>query len=309
MVRVDATLSAQESSATTLPVVLTVAGSDSSGGAGIQADLKTFAALRCFGTSAITALTAQNTTGVTAVAPCPPDVVRAQIDAVLADLPVVAAKTGMLVDKATIDAVAAALSTPAFPLVVDPVILSKSGHALLADDAVDALLARLLPRAAVVTPNRPEAARLTGVDLGAQASDDDVVRAGRALLARGARAALVKGGHADGDVVVDVLVLPDGVRRVSSTRLATRHTHGTGCTLSAALACLLGRGTPLPDAVEQAIAYVHEGIAQAPGLGHGHGPLHHLHPFYASRPPAAATQAAATTSTATSRSMSTTTTP
>jgi hydroxymethylpyrimidine/phosphomethylpyrimidine kinase len=261
---------------------LTIAGSDSSGGAGIQADLKTFAALRCFGTSAITALTAQNTTGVRSIAPCPPDVVQAQIDAVVDDLPVVAAKTGMLVDKPTIEAVAAALRTTAFPAVVDPVLLSKSGHALLADDAVDALLAQIVPRATVVTPNRPEAARLTGVTLSARADDEEVVRAGRALLARGAQAALIKGGHADGDDVVDVLVLQDGVRRFRSTRIVTRHTHGTGCTLSAAIACRLAHGRALPDAVDEAIAYVHEAIVQAPGLGSGHGPLHHLHPLYPS---------------------------
>jgi hydroxymethylpyrimidine/phosphomethylpyrimidine kinase len=265
-----------------LPVVLTVAGSDSSGGAGIQADLKTFAALRCFGTSAITALTAQNTTGVRAVAPCPPDVVAAQIDAVVDDLPVAAGKTGMLVDKPTIEAVAKALSSTSFPLVVDPVLLSKSGHALLADDAVDAMLSLVVPRAAVVTPNLPEAARLTGIALSTTPLDDDVVRAGRALVARGAQAALIKGGHASGDVVVDVLVHAGGVQRFTSTRHATRHTHGTGCTLSAAIACLLARGFPLEAAVARAIAYVNQAIAQAPGLGAGHGPLHHLHPFYPS---------------------------
>jgi hydroxymethylpyrimidine/phosphomethylpyrimidine kinase len=280
MAVVDASRSAAATG--TLPVVLTIAGSDSSGGAGIQADLKTFAALRCFGTSAITALTAQNTTGVRAVAPCPPDVVAAQIDAVVADLPVKAAKTGMLVDAPTIEAVAAALASTTFPLVVDPVMISKSGHALLHDDAIDALLTRIVPRAALVTPNLPEAARLTGIALDGTASDDDVVRAGRALLSRGAQAVLVKGGHAEGDVVVDVLVRPDGVQRFTSTRHATRHTHGTGCTLSAAIACLLARGFPLEAAVARAVAYVNQAIAQAPGLGEGNGPLHHLHPFYAS---------------------------
>ena len=264
-----------------MPVVLTIAGSDSSGGAGIQADLKAFAALRCFGTSAITALTAQNSTGVRDVVACPPASVAAQIAAVADDLPVAAAKTGMLVDRPTIEAVAAALSSTTFPLVVDPVLISKSGHALLADDAVDAMLARVVPRATLVTPNLPEATRLTGVPF-PPGDDDAAVRAGRALLARGARAALVKGGHGAGDVVVDVLVTAAGVRRFSSPRLATRHTHGTGCTLSAAVAALLARGRSLEEAVEQAIAYVHAAIASAPGLGAGHGPLHHLHPFYAS---------------------------
>jgi hydroxymethylpyrimidine/phosphomethylpyrimidine kinase len=284
MAVVDASLSAAATDAArvALPVVLTVAGSDSSGGAGIQADLKTFAALRCFGTSAITALTAQNTLGVRAVAPCPPDVVAAQIDAVTADLPVRAAKTGMLVDKETIEAVAGALSSTTFPLVVDPVMISKSGHALLRDDAIDALLTHVVPRAALVTPNLPEAARLTGVAMHGTPSDDDIVRAGRALLSRGAQAVLVKGGHAAGDLVVDVLVRPDGVQRFTSTRHATRHTHGTGCTLSAAIACLLARGFPLEAAVARAVAYVNQAIAQAPGLGAGHGPLHHLHPLYPS---------------------------
>jgi hydroxymethylpyrimidine/phosphomethylpyrimidine kinase len=263
-----------------LPVVLTVAGSDSSGGAGIQADLKACAALRCFGTSAITAITAQNTVGVRAVVPCPPDAVRAQIAAVVDDLPVAAAKTGMLVDRPTIEAVAQALASTTFPLVVDPVLISKSGHALLEDDAVDALLARIVPVAALVTPNLPEAERLTGVTLGAGVDDDAIVRAARALLDRGARAVLVKGGHGSGDDVIDVLVTPGGARRFHAPRLATRHTHGTGCTLSAAIACQLAHGLDLDDAVDAALRYVHEAIAQAPGLGAGHGPLHHLHPFY-----------------------------
>jgi hydroxymethylpyrimidine/phosphomethylpyrimidine kinase len=266
--------------ATVLPVVLTVAGSDSSGGAGIQADLKTFAAMRCFGTSAVTALTAQNTVGVRAVVPCPPEAVRAQIAAVVDDLPVAAAKTGMLVDRPTIEAVADALSTTAFPVVVDPVLLSKSGHALLADDAIDALLRRVVPGAALVTPNLPEAERLTGVALGDGADEDARVRAARVLLDRGARAVLIKGGHGGGDVVVDLLVTPRGARRFASPRLSTRHTHGTGCTLSAALACQLAHGADLEDAVDTALRYVHEAIAQAPGLGAGHGPLHHLHPYY-----------------------------
>jgi hydroxymethylpyrimidine/phosphomethylpyrimidine kinase len=271
--------------AVAMPVALTIAGSDSSGGAGIQADLKTFAALRCFGTSSITALTAQNTTGVRAVVPCPPEAVRAQIAAVLDDLPVAAGKTGMLVDKPTIDAVADALAGPVpatrFPLVVDPVLISKSGHALLADDAVDALLRRVVPLAAVVTPNLPEAERLTGVRLGDGRDEDAALIAARRLLERGAQAVLVKGGHGSGDVVVDLLVTAQGARRFTSTRLTTRHTHGTGCTLSAAIAAQLAHGALLDDAVAFAIAYVHEAIAQAPGLGRGHGPLHHLHPFYA----------------------------
>jgi hydroxymethylpyrimidine/phosphomethylpyrimidine kinase len=271
-----------------LPVVLTIAGSDSSGGAGLQADLKTFSAQRCYGASAVTALTAQNTTGVKAVAPCPPDVVAAQIEAVLADLPVAAAKTGMLVDEPTILAVARALAGTVFPLVVDPVLVSKSGDPLLADDAVAALLEHIVPLAAVVTPNLPEATRLTGVPLPLAADglprDDDLRAAGDVLLRRGARAVLLKGGHGSGELVVDVLVVAAGVQRFSSPRIASKHTHGTGCTLSASMAALLARGFPLEAAVARSIAYVNQAIAQAPGLGQGQGPLHHLHPFFPSRP-------------------------
>jgi hydroxymethylpyrimidine/phosphomethylpyrimidine kinase len=261
-------------------ITLTIAGSDSSGGAGIQADLKTFAAHRCYGASVVTALTAQNTVGVTGIHAPPPAFVRAQLDAVTDDLEVAAAKTGMLVDAAIINAVVdglqAAWRRRRFALVVDPVLIAKSGHALLADDAVDTMLARLIPMATLVTPNLPEAARLVGFDV---VSHDDAVRAGRALLARGAGAALIKGGHGDGVDVVDVLVLADGVVDVRSQRLTTRHTHGTGCTLSAAICARLAIGAGLIDAVDGAVAYVHQAIARAPGFGAGHGPLHHLHPF------------------------------
>ncbi|MDP2339661.1 MAG: bifunctional hydroxymethylpyrimidine kinase/phosphomethylpyrimidine kinase [Deltaproteobacteria bacterium] len=262
------------SDAVDVPVVLTIAGSDSSGGAGIQADLKTFAAHRCYGASAITAITAQNTMGVRAIHACPPDVVKAQIAAVIEDLPVRAAKTGMLVDKATILAVVEALAGASFALVVDPVLISKSGHALLQDDAVDVLLHRLVPLSALVTPNLPEAQRLSGCDV-----DDGGLRAAQVLLDRGARAVLIKGGHASGDDVVDMLFTRGQTRLFSSKRLKTRHTHGTGCTLSAAITALLAFGLSLDDAIEQAIAYVHTAIARAPGFGAGHGPLHHLHPF------------------------------
>jgi len=269
----------------TPPVTLTIAGSDSGGGAGIQADLKTFAAHRCYGASVITALTAQNTVGVSGIHAPPPAFVRAQLDAVVADFDVAAAKTGMLVDAAIINAVVdglvAALARRPFAIVVDPVLIAKSGHALLANDAVDTMLTRLIPLATLVTPNLPEAARLVGFDV---VSHDDAVRAGRALLARGARAALIKGGHGDGDVVVDVLVTPYCVIDVRSRRLQTRHTHGTGCTLSAAICARLAGGSPLEDAVRGAVAYVHTAIERAPGFGAGHGPLHHLHPFDDSPP-------------------------
>jgi hydroxymethylpyrimidine/phosphomethylpyrimidine kinase len=269
----------------TPPVTLTIAGSDSGGGAGIQADLKTFAAHRCYGASVITALTAQNTVGVSGIHAPPPAFVRAQLDAVVGDFDVAAAKTGMLVDRAIIDAVVdglvAAFARRSFAVVVDPVLIAKSGHALLANDAVDTMLTRLIPLATLVTPNLPEAARLVGFDV---VSHEDAVRAGRALLARGARAALIKGGHGDGEVVVDVLVMPDGVVDVRSRRLQTRHTHGTGCTLSAAICARLAGGSPLEDAVRGAVAYVHTAIERAPGFGAGHGPLHHLHPFDDSPP-------------------------
>jgi hydroxymethylpyrimidine kinase/phosphomethylpyrimidine kinase len=260
------------------PILLSIAGSDPSGGAGIQADLKTFSAHLGYGAAVITALTAQNTVGVSGVHAAPPAFVRQQLDDVVTDLDVAAAKTGMLVDAPTIAAVVdglrAAFARRRFPLVVDPVLISKSGHALLADDAVDTMRTRLLPLATVVTPNLPEAARLVGFDV---VTHDDAVRAGRALLGTGAGAALIKGGHGHGDVVVDTLVLPDGVVDVRSPRLQTRHTHGTGCTLSAAIAARLGRGDALVDAVQGAVAWVHAGIATAPGIGAGHGPLNHLH--------------------------------
>ncbi len=265
-----------------IPVTLTIAGSDSSGGAGIQADLKTFAAHRVYGASVITALTAQNTLGVSGVHAAPPAFVRAQLDAVCDDLDVGAAKTGMLVDAATITAVVeglqAAFSRRRFALVVDPVLISKSGHALLADDAIDTVRDRLLPLATLVTPNLPEAARLVGFEV---VDEDTAVAAGRALLLCGARAALIKGGHGHGETVVDLLVTADDVVAIRTPRINTRHTHGTGCTLSAAIAARLSRApdAALVDVVRAAIDYVHTAIVRAPQLGHGHGPLHHLHPF------------------------------
>ena len=266
----------------TLPCALTVAGSDSSGGAGIQADLKTFAALHVYGASAITALTAQNTRGVFGIFAAPPEFVAQQIDVVCEDLPIRAVKTGMLGSAPLIEAVALSLQRQkqkqrhGFPIVVDPVMVAKSGDALLPDDAVDALKKHLLPCAAVVTPNLPEAARLLGFDV---RSVQDQERAGRGLLELGAQAALVKGGHARGDPI-DVLVTKTAVVRIPAQRIVTQHTHGTGCTYAAAIAAYLARGFVVEDAVRRAHGYVQLAIAQAPGLGHGHGPLHHLHPFY-----------------------------
>lgn len=270
------------------PVALSIAGSDPSGGAGVQADLKTFAAHLCYGAAAITALTVQNTRGVSGVHACPPAIVAGQVRAVVDDLPVRAIKTGMLVDGATVRAVVAALVGVDAPVVVDPVMISKSGHALLDDDAIDAVRTLLLPRAALVTPNLPECARLLGWTIDAVAKDPEA--AGSALVhGGGARAALVKGGHAHGDVVDDVLVVavdagPDRVLHVKNARVATRHTHGTGCTLSSAIAARLAHGDDLVEAVCAAVAYVHTAIVRAPGLGGGHGPLEHLHPFLPAPP-------------------------
>jgi hydroxymethylpyrimidine/phosphomethylpyrimidine kinase len=251
-------------------VALTIAGSDSSGGAGIQADLKTFAAHGVFGASAITALTAQNTLGVAAVHAVPPSFVAAQIDAVADDLPVAAVKTGMLLDAAIVTAVAEALRRRALPnLVVDPVMVSKSGARLLEEDAVKALVERLLPLATIVTPNLPEAAVLAG-------RFTDSREAARRIAGLGARAVLIKGGHADGPEAIDLFYEDGRFEALASPRQATRHTHGTGCTLSAAITARLALGDGLFDAVKAAKAYIDRALASAPGLGRGAGPLHHF---------------------------------
>lgn len=258
------------------PCALTIAGSDSSGGAGIQADLRTFAALEVFGTSAITAVTSQNTLGVRSFAALEPTFVASQIDAVLDDIPVGAIKTGMLATAAIVEAVVRELLKSNVPVVVDPVMIAKSGSALLDDDAVEAVKTRLLPRAALVTPNLPEAERLVGFRV---RSVDDQEQAARALVRMGAAAALVKGGHGSGDPV-DVFFDGEVQETLTSERIDTVHTHGTGCTYSAAIAAGLARGRPLVEAVFEAHTYVREAIRQAPGLGRGHGPLHHMHPWY-----------------------------
>lgn len=262
----------------TLPIALTIAGSDSSGGAGIQADLKAFAACGVYGASVITALTAQNTRGVSAVHVVPADFVTAQLDAVMSDLDVRAVKTGMLAQGDIIGAVAAALTRWSPPnLVVDPVMIATSGDALLAPDAVATLRAELLPRARLVTPNLPEAARLTGRDVAT--SDDEVRRQGELLLASGCGAVLIKGGHGSGAESVDYLFSRDGVVSFSAPRIATRNTHGTGCTLASAIAAGLAKDLALSDAVGAAKDYVTAAIAAADRLavGHGHGPVHHFH--------------------------------
>lgn len=263
-------------------IALTIAGSDSSGGAGIQADLKTFSALGVYGASAIVALTAQNTTGVRAIHDAPPDFVAAQIDAVMEDLEVRAVKIGMVSRAGSIEAIADALVRHgARNVVVDPVMVASSGARLLAEDAVEALKRRLLPLCLIVTPNLPEAAELTG---GPLARDEaEMAAQGRALLHFGARAALIKGGHGEGENSVDVLVGADGsVTRFVSARRRTKNTHGTGCSLSSAIAAGLARGLGLEEAVGAAKDYVTAaiGAADALAVGRGFGPIHHFHRWW-----------------------------
>ncbi|GAA6210006.1 bifunctional hydroxymethylpyrimidine kinase/phosphomethylpyrimidine kinase [Cognatishimia sp. WU-CL00825] len=256
---------------------LTIAGSDSGGGAGVQADLKTFSALGVFGTSAITAITAQNTLDVTAVEAISNPVVAAQIKAVLDDIDVQAVKIGMLGAPDLIETVAAALAAFAGPIVLDPVMLSKSGVALLPSDAVDALVQHLVPMAHVLTPNLPEAARILNV---AEATDDDAVLAqGARLLALGCKAVVMKGGHAKGEVCRDWLLTDQGAMAFEAPRIDTRNTHGTGCTMSSAIAAELAKGADLSDAVARAHAWLHKAIVASDqiDIGQGHGPVHHFH--------------------------------
>jgi hydroxymethylpyrimidine/phosphomethylpyrimidine kinase len=257
-----------------MQIVLTIAGSDSGGGAGIQADLKTFHQFGVFGTSAIVALTAQNTRGVTQVHPVPLGTVRAQLDALAADLPPAAVKSGMLATAALVDEVADGISRHGFPnYVCDPVMVATSGDRLLDADAVRTVRERLIRLAALVTPNLDEAAMLVEDPVETVAQME---QAGRALVLLGADAALVKGGHLDADEIVDVLVTPTDVRRYTHPRLSTTSTHGTGCTLSAAVTAGLALRRPLARAVEDALDFVHRAMATAPGLGSGHGPLNHF---------------------------------
>lgn len=256
------------------PVALTIAGSDSSGGAGIQADLKTFHQWRVYGSTALTAVTAQNTLGVQEVHPLPRAIVAAQIDSVASDMFPRAVKTGMLADSGIVRTVAAALRRHRLDnYVLDPVMVATSGDRLLAPAAVEAVRDRLVPRAAIVTPNLPEAMILTGVG---DRSLDGMDEAARILVAAGAGAAVVKGGHLEGDEVADIFWDGSSRRVFRSPRRQTRHTHGTGCTLSAAIAAGLAHGTPLEEAVAAAIAWVREAIAGAPGLGAGRGPINHF---------------------------------
>jgi hydroxymethylpyrimidine/phosphomethylpyrimidine kinase len=265
----------------TTPVALTIAGSDSSGGAGIQADLKTFAALGVYGASVITALTAQNTLAVSAVHPVPPEFVTAQLDAVFGDLHIGAVKIGMVAQVATIDAVAAALKrwSPKH-VVLDPVMVASSGDRLLAAEAVEALRTKLIPRASLITPNLPEAAALLGE--GVASNETAIESQGRRLLAMGCPAVLIKGGHGQGAESVDYLI--DGKRTVAlaAPRIATKNTHGTGCSLSSAIAAHLAKDEDLESAVRNAKTWISAAIAAADRLtvGHGRGPIHHFHRFY-----------------------------
>ena len=253
---------------------LTIAGSDSGGGAGIQADLKTFAALGVYGMSAITAVTAQNTVGVVAVQALSADFVTAQIEAVASDIHVHATKIGMLASAAIVEAVAAAITALELPLVVvDPVMLAKSGDRLLDDDAVMAMVKELLPRAFVVTPNIPEAIALSGMPI---ASLEDAKAAAVRIHRFGPSAVVVKGGHAAGDELVDLLFDGHTFLELRTPRIDTRNTHGTGCTFASAIAAHLALGATLVDAVTRAQSYVAGAIRHGLAVGHGHGPLDHF---------------------------------
>jgi hydroxymethylpyrimidine/phosphomethylpyrimidine kinase len=259
-------------------IALAIAGSDSSGGAGIQADLKTFAALGVYGACVITALTAQNTRGVSAIHDVPADFIAAQIDAVFSDLDVRAVKIGMLSQAASIEVVAAGLDRhSARNIVLDPVIIAASGARLLATEAVDSLRRLLIPRALVLTPNLPEAAALLATN--PARNEVEMAAQARALLQLGARNVLIKGGHGEGPESVDLLIGESDMVRLAAKRIATQHTHGTGCTLSSAIAAGLAKGFDLKTAVQAAKAYITAAIAGADRLkiGHGHGPLHHFH--------------------------------
>jgi hydroxymethylpyrimidine/phosphomethylpyrimidine kinase len=258
--------------------VLIVAGSDSGGGAGIQADIKTVTMLGAFAATAITALTAQNTEGVFGVLPIDPAFIRQQMEVVLDDIGADAIKTGMLHDAPVIETVTAVLEerAPSVPLVLDPVMVAKGGTPLIQTDAIETLKRRLAPRAAVLTPNLPEAEILCRQKI----SDLAAMReAARALLDLGCRAVLLKGGHLPGDTVHDLLATASGIREWQSRRIDSRHTHGTGCTLASAIAAGLAQGLGVETAVERARDYVQRAIAAAPGFGRGHGPLDHTHPL------------------------------
>lgn len=262
-------------------IAVTIAGSDSGGGAGIQADLKTFSALGVYGASVVTALTAQNTRGVSAIHEAPPEFVRAQMDAVFSDLAVDAVKIGMLANPAVIEAVAAGLEAwrPG-RVVLDPVMIAASGDQLLRDEAVETLRRRLFPLVQLVTPNLPEAGRLLERPVGEDRASMEA--AARALLDLGPEAVLLKGGHGTGEESADLLLDEGGPLWLSAPRHRTRNTHGTGCTLSSAIAAGLARGLSMADAVAEGKRYVTDAIVAADGLsiGTGHGPVHHFHAIW-----------------------------
>jgi hydroxymethylpyrimidine/phosphomethylpyrimidine kinase len=262
-------------------IAVTIAGSDSGGGAGIQADLKTFSALNVYGATVITALTAQNTKGVQGILDVPPEFIAQQMDSVFSDLSVDAVKIGMLSQPAVIETVAAGLDRHRMSnVVLDPVMVAASGDRLLASEAIDTLRRVLIPKALLVTPNLPEAAAL--LDEPIARDETEMRRQGERILALGARAVLVKGGHADGAESVDILVSASGVQRFPAPRIDTRNTHGTGCTLSSAIAAGLAKGMGLGDAVAAAKAYISEAIRTSHSLeiGQGHGPVHHFHAWW-----------------------------
>jgi hydroxymethylpyrimidine/phosphomethylpyrimidine kinase len=264
-----------------IPIAVTIAGSDSGGGAGIQADLKTFSALGVYGASVVTALTAQNTQGVSAIHDVPPEFIAAQMDAVFSDLNVRAVKIGMLSQAAVIETVAQRLAHWKAPnIVLDPVMVATSGDRLLNQDAIDVLKRVLIPRALVITPNLPEAAALLGEAMAR--NEDEMREQGGRLLALGARAVLIKGGHDEGAESVDLLIEAKSVTRLVAGRVATRKTHGTGCTLSSAVAAGLAKGLDLATAVREAKAFVSAAIlaSQRLSVGGGHGPVHHFHAWW-----------------------------
>lgn len=261
-------------------IALTIAGSDSGGGAGIQADLKTFSALGAYGASVLTAVTAQNTMGVSAVEDISPSMIAAQMQAVFSDLAVNAVKIGMVSRSETIGVIADGLAAYRGPLVVDPVMVATSGDRLLQEEAIETLIARLLPLATLVTPNLPEAALLTGREIAQDQTE--MVDQARMILGFGAGAVLIKGGHGSGAESTDLLVTAQSVTEFSAPRIETRNDHGTGCTLAAAATAALGRGLPLADACRAAKAYLHAALdaGRALKVGKGHGPVHHFHAWW-----------------------------
>lgn len=261
-------------------IALTIAGSDSGGGAGIQADLKTFSALGTYGASVLTAVTAQNTQGVSAVEDISPAMIAAQMQAVFADLKVDAVKIGMVSRSQTIGVIADGLAAFRGPVVVDPVMVATSGDRLLQEEAIETLIARLLPLAAVVTPNLPEAALLTGRSIAT--SPDEMVEQAEIILSFGAGAVLIKGGHGSGASSTDLLVTPDGVTELSAPRIDTSNDHGTGCTLAAAVTAGLARDLSITDACHAAKTYLHAALSAGRELkvGRGRGPVHHFHAWW-----------------------------